>query len=130
MIVEGVEIPGAECSCGARLHAVPSGDGDDWLWVDESGQLLVDRHPEGYHDDPKGWWDRLARANVAAYSDWSSRFALGMTGWTHRHTPAKPDPWTGPLPPRCECSGYVPMRLTPNGWACRTASCARRRPGG
>lgn len=126
MIVEGIEIPGAECSCGARLHASPSGSGDDWVWVDEDGQMLVSRHPPGYSEDPKGWWERLARENTAAYSIASARFALGMTGWLHRHTPTYPDPWTGGDVLRC-CD--MPMRLTPHGWVCRTPSCPRRRPG-
>jgi hypothetical protein len=119
MIVEGVTIPGATCECGERLHAVTNWDGSDWVWVDEQGQHLVDRHPEGYNEDPKGWWERLAAENIAAYSDWSARFALGMTGWTHSHRPTHPDPWTGPPPPTC-CE--MVMRLTPRGWVCRMAT--------
>jgi hypothetical protein len=116
VIVEGVMIPDATCSCGARLRAVPNWDGSDWLWVDEDGHQLVDRSPDGYRDDPKGWWERLARENIAAYSDLSAREALGMLGWTHGHRPVKQDPWTGGDVPRC-CD--MPMRLTPRGWVCR-----------
>lgn len=126
MIVAGVEIPGATCKCGARLHAVPSNDGTDWLWLDEQGQLYVDRHPEGYLDDPKGWWDRLATENIAAYSDWSARFALGMTGWTHMHRPTLVHGSACVEVPRC-CD--MPMRLTPRGWVCREPTCPARTVG-
>lgn len=115
MIVEGVEVPGAICACGARLHAVSNFDGTDWLWVDENEQMLVDRSPEGYREDPKGWWERLLATDVAAYSDTVARAALGMLGWTHMHGPKKSDPFTGEVP---RCHG-MPMRLTPNGWRCR-----------
>jgi hypothetical protein len=108
-------IPAATCSCGARLHATSNHDGNDWVWVDDEGQSLVSRHPPGYSEDPKGWWDRLARENIAAYSDWSARFALGMTGWLHLHTPTHPDRFVGDVPWCCE----MPMRLTPRGWVCR-----------
>lgn len=108
-------IPPAVCKCGAALHAVASPDLNDWHWLDDSGEMLVDRAPEGYHDDPKGWWARLADDDIALYSALTAREALGMLGWTHRHQPLPVGGFKGPVP---YCCG-MPMRLAPRGWVCR-----------
>lgn len=93
---------------------MPRGD-DDWDWIDVEGRTIVDRSPPGYAEDPRGWWERLARENIAAYSDLSCREALGTLGWTHRHWPAHAEPYEGDVPWCCE----EPMRLAPRGWTCR-----------
>lgn len=104
----------ARCDCGAVLHAVPAGD-RDWLWVDDAGHAIIDEAPEGYRADPKGWWERLARDDIAAYSALAARQALGMLGWVHVHRPAVQEPYSGPVP---YCCG-MPMRAIPVGWECR-----------
>jgi len=105
----------ALCECGAELRRVPAGP-DDWKWVDEEGMTLVDTSPAEYRADPRGFWERLAATNIAAYSDLSARAKRGMLGWTHGHRPISVPPYEGPPPPWC-CE--MPMRLTPSGWRCR-----------
>jgi hypothetical protein len=113
-------IPTYVCDCGTEVHAVPQG-GFDWSWYDREGNCIVDTSPEGYRDDPKGWWERLARDNIAAYSALSCREALGMLGWTHMHRPSLKSEEGGPgvrlheVPFCCES----PMRWVPLGWQCR-----------
>lgn len=105
----------AVCDCGEVVHAVANEALDDWTWVDAQGRVVVDRSPEGYADDPRGWWARLAAENIAAYSDLSAREGLGMLGWTHVHRPAVMEPFEGDVP---RCCG-MPMRFAPSGWRCR-----------
>lgn len=104
----------ATCDCGAALHAIPARP-DDWQWVDADGLSLIDTSPPGYREDPRGWWQQLAQADIAAYSALSARAHLGMLGWTHGHRPAHQEPYPGDVP---SCCG-MPMRLVPRGWVCR-----------
>lgn len=104
----------ARCDCGATVTAAPAGD-RDWTWVDADGKSVIDRSPPGYREDPKGWWERLAREDIAAYSDLSARVHLGHHSWTHVHRPAEQEPYTGPVPECCD----MPMRAIPAGWECR-----------
>lgn len=113
-----VELPGAVCACGARLHAVPHPDLNEWVYLDENSKLFVDRTPDGYREDPSGWWARLATEDIAAYSDLSAQFALGMVSWSHTHRPVRSDPFTGWVLWCCD----MPMRLAPRGWVCRVTA--------
>jgi hypothetical protein len=110
--------------CPAVLHHVavaPERRGrlDDWTYVDEQGRHYVDNTPAGLRDDPKGWWDNLAKTNINAYSSLKVRFDLGGSPFVHVHIPGERiGEHVRVDPPFC-CGS--PMYAGPDGWFCRIA---------
>lgn len=113
-----VSVDAAVCPAGTLLTAVAAGD-DDWAWAGPDGRTWLDTAPPGLREDPAGWWEQLARTDIAVYSVATCASTLGMLAFTHQHSPHSRGDWDrlpGPRPPVCH--GW-PMRLLPAGWSCR-----------
>jgi hypothetical protein len=103
--------------CGAPLTRVWREDGLDFTYVGPDGSMFVDRHPPGYAEDPKGWWDRLAKHNPARYSLLRSYTSMNPLYFWHAHRPELQGPARpGGVP---FCHGW-PMQAVRDGWRCRS----------
>jgi hypothetical protein len=109
-----VSEPATCARCGATLRRVPNGD--EWCWVDAHGSEYGYTGPAEALEDPGGWWARLKRDDIAAYSVLSCAQDLGMLGWWHFHHAAG-EPTASPVP---WCCG-MPMWYRPSGWWCRVS---------
>lgn len=104
----------ADPACGVPLTHKWTADGRDFTDVGPDGMPGTDHAPPGYHEDPKGWWDRLAASDPATYSVLSATAGLGCLFW-HAHRPVAV---TAPVNDVPTCCGW-PMRATRDGWLCR-----------
>lgn len=122
----------ADETCKAVLHHVRAGAlVNDWIVVDEAGSNTRDDRPALLRDDPKAWWDRLAKAMLAGdalagnlYSLMSTQNDWAGRRWIHIH---RCGDRVNPRPerdvPTC-CT--QPMRAAPDGWTCRISGVAYR----
>jgi len=103
--------------CRKPVHAVPTKDRRDYHWADESGSIIEDKTPQALIDDPKKWWDDLAKRDIATYSSHKAAVELACFSWWHVHQPGDRIGERVPCTVPQTCG--QPMWAGPDGWVCR-----------